>query len=114
MAYGGTPDIKYTMDEISDDLFDLVLNWRKNVRRRITMKKCKPKQTHAEWVQDFVDYVVSREMVSLPTDAEKLRIAEAFVQFAKDLVPIGHGLLAKEAEQRIAKAKKESRARRGR
>lgn len=106
MGRGGTPDVKYNLDEISDDIFDLVLNWRKDVRRRQVLKKMKTSMTHQEWVQDFVDYIIQRETVILAIDEEKIRIAEAFVQFAKDLVPIGYGLLAKEAENRIAKAKK--------
>ena len=114
MGRGGTPDVRYNLDEISDDIFDLVLNWRKDVRRRQVLKKMKTNMTHVEWVQDFVDYIGTREDISLTLDEEKILIAEAFVQFAKDLVPIGYGLLAKEAENRIAKAKKGIRARRGR
>lgn len=98
----GTPDIEYTLCEISDDILDLVLSWRKEMRRRQVLKRVKLNMTREQWVQAFADYLVEREILVLGDQ----KFEEAFVQFAKDLVPFGHGLLAKEAENRIAKARK--------
>lgn len=61
--------VKFDLDEVSDDVFDLVLNWRKEVRRKQALGKMPKKMTYVEWVQGFVDYVAKREEIRPKEDA---------------------------------------------
>lgn len=53
-------DPLFTLDEVSDDVFDLVLVWRKEVRRRQALKKLPMQLTQEDWMIDFREYLKSR------------------------------------------------------
>lgn len=57
-------EIKENLDEASDDVMGLVINWRKDVRRRQVLGKMPKNMPHDAWVQDFFNYVRSRENVT--------------------------------------------------
>ena len=59
---GFRQNVDADFDEISDDVLEAVLMWRKDVRRRIQKGKLPKEMSQQDWFKDFINYVTEREL----------------------------------------------------